>query len=340
MKFLRLACLAVLSASLQTAAQVPTPPQQAAALQNKLSTLILPTVAFENATLEEAVEYLRLKCREADPNKNPTARGFNFVLLTTSEKPLTLQLRSVPAAEAVRLITELAGLSYIVEPNAIVIGSKGFQMRNPPSKLIAVHGQEAVWQRVILPTVQFEKATIEEAAEYLSDSIRHACDPADGRPAFNIVLKPNPDLAGRQFSIDLKNTPTSDVLRYFAELSGLKLRYDREAIVLSPEGAEVGQIELRGKAAEKLRADQIVLPTVMFFEVFPADVVAFVRQKSAEVDPAKKGVNVVLAPGIDPKAVCSLDVRRMSVTEVLRYSAALMGLKLIADDHAFLLAPP
>jgi hypothetical protein len=337
MKFL--ACVFCFLAVGIATAQVPTPPQQAAALQKRLSTLILPNVAFQDATLGEAVEYLRLKCREADSNENPTARGFNFVLLTTSEKPLTLQLRAVPAAEAVRLITELAGLSYIVEPHAIVIGPKGFQMRNPPPKLIAVQGQEAVWQHVIKPTVQFQNATIEEATEYLSSSIRHACDFDGVRPAFNIIIQTNPDLAGRQFSIDLKNTPTSDVLRYFAELSGLKLRYDREAIVLAPEGDHVGQIELRGKAAEKLRADQIVLPSVTFFEVPPADMVAFVRQKSAEVDPAKKGINVVIAPGIDPKAVCSLDVRRMSVTEVLRYSAALMGLKLIADDHAFLLAP-
>ena len=338
MKFL--ACVFSVVALSTANAQVPTPPQQAAALQKRLSTLILPNVAFQDATLDEAVEYLRLKCREADPKPDPSASGFNFVLLTTSEKPLTLQLRSVPAAEAVRLITELAGLSYIVEPHAIVIGPKGFQMRNPPPKLIAVQGQEAVWQRVIKPTVQFQNATIEEACEYLSHSIRHACDFDGVRPAFNIIIQTRPDLAGRQFSIDLKNTPTSEVLRYFAELSGLKLRYDREAIFLSPEGAEVGQIELRGKAAEKLRADKIVLPSVTLFEVSPADVVAFVRQKSAEVDPAKKGVNVVLAPGIDPKALCSLDVRRMTVTEVLRYAAGLMNLKLSVDDHAFLLAPP
>lgn len=338
MKFF--ACVCSLVALSIATAQVPTPPQQAAALQKRLSTLILPNVAFQDATLEEAVEYLRLKCREADSNENPTARGCNFVLLTTSEKPLTLQLRSVPAAEAVRFITELAGLSYVVEPHAIVIGPKGFQMRNPPPNQHSLDGgPEEQSQFILYPAVQFENATVTEACDYLLYHWRGSGQYAGEPPPENIIVKNAAESSTRLISINLKNIPQTDILRYFAELSGLKLRYDREAIVLAPEGDPVGQIELRGKAAEKLRADQIVLPTASFENVSPADVVAFVRQKSAELDPAKKGVNVVIAPGIDPKAVCSLDVRRMSVTEVLRYSAALMGLKLIADDHAFLLAP-
>ncbi|MBL9131842.1 MAG: hypothetical protein JNG86_11615 [Verrucomicrobiaceae bacterium] len=337
MKFLvRLLCLMALGV---VSVQVPKPPRQVTALQNKLSTLILPNVAFQDATLDEAVEYLRLKCHEADPRPDPSASGINFVLLASSKKNLNIQLRAVPAAEAVRCITELAGLSYIIEPHAIVIGPKGFQMRNPPPKLIAVRGQEAVWQRVVKPTVQFQKATIEEACEYLSQSIRHASDFEGERPAFNIILKSTPEASARLLDLDLKNIPTSEALRYFAELSGLKLRFDREAIVLSPEGDDMAKIELRGKAAEKLRADQIILPNATFESASPTEVADFVRIKSAEIAPAKKPINVVVGVEIDPKVSCSLDVRRMSVTELLRYSAGLMNLKLSADDHAFLLSP-
>lgn len=341
MKFLRHLCsLAALGMPFYTTAQIPTPPQQAAALQNKLSSLILPNVTFQDATLDEAVENLRIKCREADQKIHPFASGINFVLLTSSEKNLNLQLRAVPAAEAVRFITELTGVSYIVEPHAVVIVPKGFQMRNPPSKLIAVRGQEAVWQRVIKPTVQFQKATIEEACGYLSESIRHACDFSGERPAFNIVLKSTSEASARLLDLDLKNIPISEALRYIAELAGLKLRFHAHAVVFSPEDDALdAPILIESKGRAKVLADKLVIPQVEFQNATLRDAIDFVRIKSCELDPDKKGIQITTQPGVELTRTIDLSLKSMPASELLRYCAVLTGHRLSVDDRAFNMRP-
>jgi hypothetical protein len=66
-----------------------------------------------------------------------------------------------------------------------------------------------------------------------------------------------------------------------------------------------------------------------------SDVVTFVQTKSAEVDPSKKGVRVTVPTGLLEKATCTLSLRSVSVSEVLRYAAGLMELKLTVDDQGF-----
>ena len=46
----------------------------------KLDAIVIPTVDLENASIEEALEYLRLRSIELDPDREPTWRGISFVL--------------------------------------------------------------------------------------------------------------------------------------------------------------------------------------------------------------------------------------------------------------------
>ncbi|MBK8093677.1 MAG: hypothetical protein IPK32_17295 [Verrucomicrobiaceae bacterium] len=331
--FIRFCCLPLLLlGSLTASAQIPLPAQRAAALSQKLRTLILPELTFQDATLEEAIEFLRLKCAQIDSTADPSKRGINIVLLGRSKAKLSLQLKNTPVSEALRYITELTGRGYIVEPYAIVIGGKNFKSTNPPPRLIATHGIEAQAQNILLPSVQFQKASPEEACEYMRLK-RSDVDPP--RPMPNIVLKAPDPFSKRQLSLDLKNIPQSEALRYIAELSGLHLRYQAEAVLLSQREDDLGKIELLGKATEKLRADKIILPLAQFQNATLEEVATFVRIKSAEADPAKNGINIIIAPGTDLQAACSLDVRHIRASEMLRYAAGLMDLKISADDHAF-----
>lgn len=90
------------------------------AIMKKLRSLVVPKVDFNSATLEETVEYLRVRSRDLDPQ----GRGVNFVVSVPPEsatKPVTLYLEQVPMDEIVRYITEKSGAAYRVEDTAVVI---------------------------------------------------------------------------------------------------------------------------------------------------------------------------------------------------------------------------
>ena len=91
----------------------------------KMQKIIFPTVAFSGASVDEAIEFLRIKSRDFDRvEQDPTKRGVNLILRTgaaPSTAQISLDLKDVPMSEALRYITELAGMKYKVEPYAVVV---------------------------------------------------------------------------------------------------------------------------------------------------------------------------------------------------------------------------
>jgi hypothetical protein len=66
--------------------KVPRNPQSGAKplIREKLKSIIIPKVAFEDTPIEEAIDFVRLRTRELDPDPDPTRRGVSFVI----RKPL------------------------------------------------------------------------------------------------------------------------------------------------------------------------------------------------------------------------------------------------------------
>ncbi len=94
-------------------------------LSTKMKQIIFPKVIFSGASVDEAIEYLRVKSRDLDTTEpDPTKRGVNIILKagdTPSNASITLDLKDVPMEEALRYVTELAGMKYKVESNAILV---------------------------------------------------------------------------------------------------------------------------------------------------------------------------------------------------------------------------
>lgn len=84
----------------------------------KLHDLRVEKVDFTGATLEEVIEYLKVRSRDIDP----TGKGIDFVLslpADTPMQPISLNLIDVPVEEVLRYATEVAGVSYRVEEFAV-----------------------------------------------------------------------------------------------------------------------------------------------------------------------------------------------------------------------------
>lgn len=121
------------------------------AITAKLNRIIIPKIDLRDATVREAVEFLKQRSRELDTTTTDPAqkRGVNIVLKLESAPPPTasvepgaapapaeaapaptggnadtmvnLSLTNVPLIEALRYLTELAGLKYKIEPYAVSI---------------------------------------------------------------------------------------------------------------------------------------------------------------------------------------------------------------------------
>ena len=125
-----------------------------ARIQRKLERIIIPKLEFKEATIREAVDYLKKKSLELDPDEPKT--GVNIVLKLESGPsvavpeppaapapggipgldagaapaaplgspggaPITVSLSNIPMIEALKYVTNLANLKFKVEPFAVSI---------------------------------------------------------------------------------------------------------------------------------------------------------------------------------------------------------------------------
>jgi general secretion pathway protein D len=89
-------------------------------LINKLQTLQLSRIDLSGASLDETIEYLRVRSRDLDP----TGKGVDFVVSLPEDvraRQTSLNLVDVPLDEVLRYVTEDAGATYRVEEHAVRI---------------------------------------------------------------------------------------------------------------------------------------------------------------------------------------------------------------------------
>ncbi len=302
-----------------------------------MNQIIFPTVSFQGATVEEAIEYLRVKSRDLDAFAGASGPKGVSIILRTGDAPLksniSLDLKDVPMSEALRYITELAGMKYKIEPHAVVImplteyaneqltrtfrvppnflqsGGGNYQSAkqaleaggitfpegaaatfNPATSQLVVRNNqpnldlvEAVVQslnapppppadlaasnvvfdygvgrapgafltekmnKIILPSVHFENATFEEAIEYLrvkSHDLDTFTD-SSGTKGTNIILRNGDAPSNARITLDLKDVPLSEALRYVTELAQMKYKVEAHAVLIVPLSENASELHTR-----------------------------------------------------------------------------------------------
>lgn len=101
------------------------------AITRKAGQIIVPKLEFREATLREAVDFLRRKSIELDPEH----QGFNIVLQLTTAEPdqrrVTLALSQVPALEALKYVASLSGLELQIDDHAFVLRERPLRETAP-----------------------------------------------------------------------------------------------------------------------------------------------------------------------------------------------------------------
>ena len=94
----------------------------------KLNNITIERLQFSEADIDEVVSYLRRKSQEADiTDADPNKRGVNFLnrVPPGQARAVSLDLRNVKLLDAVKAVTDQAGVRFDVQPNSVVIVPAG-----------------------------------------------------------------------------------------------------------------------------------------------------------------------------------------------------------------------
>ena len=98
------------------------------AVDRKLDSIIIKKINFDQATVPEAIDFLRQRAVSLDTSESdPTKKGVNIVLKLpagTSPAPVTLELTEIPLRNALEYVANAAGLKIKVDPYAVVMMPK------------------------------------------------------------------------------------------------------------------------------------------------------------------------------------------------------------------------
>jgi general secretion pathway protein D len=103
----------------------PVQTNGSAYLTEKMKNIIIPKLELTGASVDEAIEFLRIKSRDLDEREaDPAKKGVN-IILKSGDVPVSaminLNLNDVPLEEALRYVVELAGMKVKVEPFAVMV---------------------------------------------------------------------------------------------------------------------------------------------------------------------------------------------------------------------------
>ncbi|WP_395749421.1 hypothetical protein [Prosthecobacter sp.] len=334
-------------------------------LADKMNKIIFPTVSFQDATVEEAIEYLRVKSRDLDTfTEAGGVKGVNIILRTgdaPSTARISLDLRDIPLSEALRYVTELAQMKYKVEANAVMVtpiveGTPELLTRSypvPPDFLAQITPSA-----LGAPPAQDPFAPTPPAA---GQSPLQRTTARSGLEAIGITF---PEGAAASYNpansqLVVRNTQANlDLVEAYVSTIGGGLNpglADRtasggiEGRQLAPAadgfvGSGYGVGRSPGAyLTEKM--NKIILPSVHFEGATIEEAIEYLRVKTRDLDAfaetsGSRGVNLIMRNGDAPSnASISLDLKEVPLGEALRYVTELAQMKYKVEEHAVLIVP-
>jgi hypothetical protein len=204
--------------------------------------ILLPWVDFKEATVREAIDYLRKKSKELDIEHKDS-----LVLLRPNagaDAKITLSLRNVTILDALKHVVELADLELRAEPFALVVqpatSPRPEILKLPPVPEPGTP-EAALMDRakkLILPQLAWHETTTDEGVNYLR--VRSAQFDPDGL-GVNIVVKHSAKSRSARISIAATDVTVNEMLVRLAQLSGLELGVHASAFYLHPPTARVAE---------------------------------------------------------------------------------------------------
>ena len=144
--------------------------------EENLQMLEIDKLEFKGASLEEVVEFLRLRSRELDPE----GQGVNFVITSAAmqaarDVKITLKLSNMTLSEVLRYVAEMAGVSLRVNGNTVVLDALQVQGQAKPESIAPGAAGPDVLARAP-EAVALATGSLQEAEKELSELRAHHKD--------------------------------------------------------------------------------------------------------------------------------------------------------------------
>lgn len=194
--------------------------------------------------------------------------------------------------------------------------------------------------KIIIPTIEFRDTPLGDALAFLREKAVELDPEKKGVNVAHIAPEGAPE---PKLTVSFKDIPLTEALKYIAALSGLAVEYGDAGVVLSaPSGAPMPEASTKKSPSGKVAAlaESLTVPQIILDETPLPQVLQYLQQKSLELDPDKKGLNLILKVPGDPAPdiiKITLTLRNVPLSEALRYVAELAGLKLRIDEDAAVL---
>lgn len=226
--------------------------QQAAALRDKLDSIRIPAISFQNADIQQVVLELSALCRKLDPER----KGANLVVFGISETALpsiTFSGTDLSARETLDIITQIAGMKYEIGPNMVSLTPVNYEA---PQQMVSAEFD-------IMPSVGTKMAARTGGASGLLDVSSF----------FSTV--PFPPGSSAQYNPEFNVLLVRNVPKYIKSVSDLLDRYNRKAeeersrqVEIETKFIEVSQGALDelgfnwtiGTAGQTVSSDTVTLP--------------------------------------------------------------------------------
>jgi bla regulator protein BlaR1 len=198
----------------------------------KLNSIIIPRIEFQDATVEEAIDFLRLRAAELDSLESDAARkGVNFVIRHPRPAPAAgaaappllireLKVRNVSLGRAIQYICELTHLRYTVDDTAVILAPRNEIGATERNRLTAE----------LEKAIATQAATVEDCRKVLANIVK-----ARGLQAYHAIEQ--------------------EKLQLESQIQSL-LKYSSEQLVVYAAGLEVPNNTVRQIYPKYLEAKQ------------------------------------------------------------------------------------
>jgi bla regulator protein BlaR1 len=213
-------------------------------LLNKLNTIKMPVVSFENTSIGEAIDFFRMRSTELDKAEpDPARKGINVVIRKppgAEEKRLTMNLKDVTLRRILDEIARQSGLRCKVDDHAVVLVPADEkdppELTREPAEAAAkdrppvgpkATGNMKLLRTTMLPIVDFENVSLADAVTFLNARAKEL----SGAAADGIIkIRPNTNGDSRIERLSLRNVPLFDVAKYCAEAVNEKISVDDDGL--------------------------------------------------------------------------------------------------------------
>jgi len=218
-------------------------------IQQQLNSIIIPSINFNNASIEDAIRFLSQQSKTLDTSEpDPNKRGVNFILRLpspaageTADSPkITLRLQNVPLSVVLQNICDAVNLSYTVDDFAVTIAPREKVGVNPavPKDNVAREQIQKKLNQIIIPNIDLKNVSVKDAIDFLRERSRalDTTEPDPNKRGVNVILRlPSPPEEAPRITLALQNVPLSMVLQYISDGANLSYTVGDFAVTIAPK---------------------------------------------------------------------------------------------------------